>query len=132
MSHTPQVDYGGVKVVTTTVHGLPGAAPARARGLTTPVGLASNAALPLGLAPTLVLYYDAPDERDLLAGDVRICRQIDGAWTPLPSYLPAGYPFAVAPLTLETAGSLVAEGAPMRVEYYRIFWLPRSGDARAA
>jgi hypothetical protein len=74
VSHIPQVDYGGVKVVTTTVHGLSGDAPAGARGLTTPVGLAGNAALPLGLAPTLVLYYDAPDERDLLAGDVRICR----------------------------------------------------------
>ena len=30
VSHTPQVDYGGVKVVTATVHGLPGDAPARA------------------------------------------------------------------------------------------------------
>jgi len=132
VSHTPQVDYGGVKVVTTTVHGLPSAVPVGARGLTTPVGLAGNAALPLGLAPTLVLYYDAPDKRDLLAGDVRICRLIDGAWTPLPTYLPAGNPFAVAPLTLATAGSLVADGAPTRIEYYRVFWRPRSGDARTA
>jgi hypothetical protein len=88
------------------------------------------------ITPTLTLYYDAlfqlDDERELMAGDLRICRLIDGAWTPLPTYLPAGYPFAVAPLTLETAGSLVAEDAPTRVEYYRIFWLPRSGDARAA
>jgi hypothetical protein len=132
VSHTPQVDYGDVKVVTTTVHGLPGDVPAGARGLTTPVGLAGNAALPLSLAPTLVLYYDAPDERDLLAGDVRICRLIDGTWTALPTYLPAGYPFAVAPLTLETAGTLAAEGAMARVEYYRVFWLPRSRDLRAA
>jgi hypothetical protein len=132
VNHTPQVDYGAVKVVTTTVHGLAGTAPIGARGLTTAIGLASNAALPLGLAPTLVLYYDAPDERELMTGDLRICRLVDGAWTPLPTYLPGGYPFAVAPLTLETAGSLVAEGVQSRVEYYRVFWLPRSGDARAA
>lgn len=132
-SHIPQTDYGDIKVITTTIHGLRGAAPAGARGLTTAFSMAANAALPLSLTPTLVLYYDAPDERDLLAGDVRICRLLDGVWMPLPTYLPAGYPFAVAPLTLETAGSLVAEAASARVEYYRIFWLPcNGGDARAA
>jgi hypothetical protein len=107
------------------------------------VSLASNSALPMWITPTLTLYYDAlfqlDDERELMAGDLRICRLVDGAWTPLPTYLPAGYPFAVAPLTWETAGSLVAAppsigipGAPARVEYYRIFWLPRSRDLSAA
>jgi hypothetical protein len=81
------------------------------------------------IAPTLTLYYDALfrliDERELLAGDLRICRLVGGAWVPLPTYLPAGYPFAVAPLTLETAGTLVAESAQARIEYYRVLWIPR-------
>jgi hypothetical protein len=132
VSHTPQIDYSGVKVITTMIYGLRGAAPEGAHGLGTAFSMAANAALPSSLTPTLVLYYDTPDERDLLAGNVRICRLIDGVWTPLPTYLPAGYPFAVAPLTLETAGSLVAEDVPARIEYYRIFWLPRSRDMRAA
>jgi hypothetical protein len=132
----PQADYSGLKLITAVVHGLPGTPPLGARARSKAVSLASNSALPMRITPTLTLYYDAlfqlEDERELMAGDLRICRLIDGAWTPMPTYLPAGYPFAVAPLTLETAGSLVAEGARARVEYYRIFWLPRSGDAHAA
>jgi hypothetical protein len=132
----PLIDASGLKIITAVAHGLPGTPPPGARARSKAISLASNGALPARITPTLTLYYDAPfrldDERELMAGDLRICRLIDGIWTPLPTYLPAGYPFAVAPLTLETAGSLVAEDAPTRVEYYQIFWLPRSGAARAA
>ena len=50
----------------------------------------------------------------------------------LPTYLPAGYPFAVAPLNLEAAASLVAAGAATRVEYYRILWIPRANRNAAS
>ena len=75
-------------------------------------------------------YYDAlftlPDERELLLGDLRIYRLEGGAWRPVPTYLPSGYPFAVAPLNEQTGGALIAAAAEgPRVEYYRIFWTPR-------
>jgi len=129
-SKLPMSDYSGLKLITMVVHGLQGGMPADARGRSQVVSLASNAALPMRIAPTLTLYYDSlfrlADERELLAGDLRICRLVDGAWTPLPTYLPAGYPFAVAPLNLETAGTLVADSAQVRIEYYRILWIPRA------
>jgi hypothetical protein len=132
----PQAEYSGLKVITAIVHGIQGMPPAGARVRGHAVSLASNGALPLWIAPTLTLYYDPRfllfDERELVTGDLRICRLVNDVWMPQPTYLPPGYPYAIAPLTLATAGSLVAEDAPMRIEYYRVFWLPRSGDARAA
>src|SRR6266540_2925238 len=126
----PITDYSGLKLITTVIHGIARGMPAGARARSQVVSLASNAALPMRIAPTLTLYYDSlfrlADERELLAGDLRICRLVDGAWTPLPTYLPAGYPFAVAPLNLETAGTLVADSAQVRIEYYRILWIPRA------
>lgn len=120
--------YGHIKVITTIAHGMGGTPEGwRERGYA--YGVAGNAALPVELTPTLVLYYDpvGPDEEGALAdGDLRICRWIEGGWRPLPTYVPPGYRFAVTPLSRSNAGSLVApkpQGA--RVEYYRVYWVPR-------
>jgi hypothetical protein len=77
-----------------------------------------------------VIYYDAPGERELLSGDLRIYRLNGGVWTPLPTYLPPGYPFAVVPLDEQTGGALVATDAQgPRIEHYRVFWVPRALQA---
>ena len=51
----------------------------------------------------------------------------DQGWLPLPTYLPAGFRFAVAPLDASTGGSLIAASADgPRVEYYKVCWVPRA------
>jgi hypothetical protein len=127
------VDYGDLKIVTTVAHGGAAAAPPGAREQSYILSLAGNAPLPLNLAPTLVIYYDTPGERELLSGDVRIYRLAGDTWQPLPTYLPAGYPFAVIPLDAETAPGLVAAGADgPRVERYRLYWTPRPPGGSAS
>jgi hypothetical protein len=121
--------YAHVKVVATIEHGL-GGTPASWLERGYAYSLAGNDALPQELTPTLVMYYDpiAADEEAALAdGDLRICRWDAGGWTPLPTYIPPGYRFAVTPLRHDTAGSLVAPapGGP-RVEYYKVCWVPRA------
>ncbi len=122
--------YGHVKVVTTIAHGLTDTPPGgRERGYA--FSIASNQALPAELYPTLVMYYDPfSQQEEALAygGDIRICRLVHGVWMPLPSYLPLGYRFAVAPLDRETGGTLMADGSGgPRVEHYKVCWVPRAG-----
>ena len=119
-----------VKVVTTLIHGLGGAVGGRERGYA--FGIAANRPLPAEFHPTLLMYYDQPDEQDgdAPAGDggLAICRRTaDGDWEPLPTYLPPRFRFAVAPLDARTGGSLIAAGAEgPRVEYYKVCWVPRA------
>jgi hypothetical protein len=120
--------YGQVKVVTTIAHGLDGTPPSgRERGYA--YSMASNQALPAELIPTLVMYYDPfgqHEEQLLLSGDLRICRLVNGEWTPLTTYLPPGYRFAVTPLDRQNGGALVAANPNgPRVEYYKVCWVPR-------
>lgn len=118
-----------VKVVTTLLHGLDGAAGGRERGYA--FGIATNRPLPIEFHPTLLMYYDQPDEQDERApaveGRLAICRRTaDGGWEPLPTYLPPRFRFAVAPLDARTGGALIAASADgPRVEYYKICWVPR-------
>jgi hypothetical protein len=120
-----------VKVVTTVAHGLAGAAGGRERSYT--FSIAANRALPGDFHPTLILYYDQPGEQDddvpVSAGDLTIChRRSDGAWDPIPTYLPPRFRFAVAPLDEQTGGTLMAdESGEPRVEYYKVCWVPRGG-----
>ena len=121
--------YGHVKVVTTIAHGLAGTPPGgRERGY--PYSLAGNQALPPELIPTLVMYYDPfgqYEEQLQLEGDLRICRLVNGEWTPLPTYLPPGFRFAVAPLDRLNGGALTAANPNgPRVEYYKVCWVPRA------
>jgi hypothetical protein len=118
-----------VKVVTTLIHGLEGAADGHERGYA--FGIAANRPLPTELHPTLLMYYDQPDEQDgdapAGAGELAICRRTaDGVWEPLPTYLPPRFRFAVAPLDAHTGGSLIADNSDdPRVEYYKVCWVPR-------
>ena len=78
-----------------------------------------------------MLYYDVFGEEQQSvegAGDLRICRWMgDQGWIPLPTYLPSGFRFAVAPLDASTGGSLIAASAVgPRVEYYKVCWVPRT------
>lgn len=123
-------DYKNLKVVTTLVHGIPGAIPpgAQARGYA--YSLASTGAIPLELNPTLVLYFNMftpiADERE--EGDLRICRLEDQQWKIMPTYLPPSYPFAALPFIPETAAQLVEPNIQQqarRAEYYQLFWIPR-------
>lgn len=121
--------YGHVKVVTTIAHGLADTPQGgRERGYA--YSIAGNQALPPELIPTLVMYYDPfglQDEQLLFDGDLRICRLVNGEWTPLPTYLPPGYRFAVTPLDRQNGGALVAANPDgPRVEYYKVCWVPRA------
>jgi hypothetical protein len=121
--------YGHIKVVATIAHGM-GRMPVDWRERGYAYSLAGNDALPTELTPTLVMYYDplGPNEEALLQdGDLRICRWSEPAgWTPLPTYLPPAYRFAVAPLDRQTGGALVASNPNgPRVEYYKVCWVPR-------
>lgn len=119
-------DYSHIKLITTIQHNMEGTPPkAGAQPRSYAFSIAGNAKLPTELAPTLVIYFDTLDERELLQGDLRICRLENGKWKVLPTYLPPGYPFAVLPLDTRAAGSLLKEKAKQRVEYYRVFWVPR-------
>jgi hypothetical protein len=119
-----------VKVVTTVAHGLAGA-PAGGRERSYTFSIAANRTLPSEFHPTLIMYYDQPGEQDdgapASAGDLEICRRTsDGAWEPLPTYLPPRFRFAVAPLDGQTGGTLMADGSgEPRVEYYKVCWVPR-------
>lgn len=119
-----------VKVVTTLIHGLAGAAGGHERGYA--FGIAVNRSLPAELHPTLLMYYDQPDEQDgdtpAGAGDLAICRRTaDGDWERLPTYLPPRFRFAVAPLDTRTGGALIADNSDgPRVEYYKVCWVPRA------
>jgi hypothetical protein len=119
-----------VKVVTTIAHGL-GGVPDGGRERGYAFTIAANKPLPTEFHPTLILYYDQPGEHDGEApvghGDLVICRRVaDGAWQPLPTYLPPRFRFAVAPLDDATGGALIAASADgPRVEYYKVCWVPR-------
>ena len=119
-----------VKVVTSLAHGLAGA-PSGGHERSYTFSIAANRALPSQFHPTLILYYDQPGEDagngPAPAGDLAICRRTgDGAWEPLPTYLPPRFRFAVAPLDRQTGGTLMADGSSVpRVEYYKVCWLPR-------
>lgn len=124
----PNEAYGQVKVVTTLARGLAGA-PGGGRERGYAFGIASNAALPAELSPTLVLYTDPlfllDDEREAMTGALRICRWQAGAWVALPTYIPPGYPFVVIPLDGASAGALLdPTAADVRVEYYKACWIP--------
>jgi len=119
-----------IKVVTTLCHGLAGA-PAGGRERSYTFGIAANKSLPSAFHPTLIMYYDQPDEQDNDAltndGILAICRRTaNGDWTMLPTYLPPRFRFAVAPLDTNAGGSLlVASVEEPRVEYYKVCWVPR-------
>jgi hypothetical protein len=119
-----------VKVVTTLCHGLVGA-PAGGRERGYAFGIAANKQLPSAFHPTLIMYYDQPDDRDSASlasdGALAICRRTaDGGWAPLPTYLPPRFRFAVAPLDASAGGSLLAASSDEpRVEYYKVCWVPR-------
>jgi hypothetical protein len=117
------------KVVTTIARGMPHG-PIERRDRSSTFGIASNQPLPRTFNPTLMMYYDVFGERDRPldgAGELRICRWMGAqGWLPLPTYLPAGFRFAVAPLDEGTGGSLIAAGVDgPRVEYYKVCWVPR-------
>ncbi|HEU5101754.1 MAG TPA: hypothetical protein VFU22_22190 [Roseiflexaceae bacterium] len=119
-----------VKVVTALAHGLDGA-PAGGHERGYAFAIAANRPLPTEFHPTLILYYDQPDEQDGEAqqgdGDLVICRRTaDGGWASLPTYLPPRFRFAVAPLDERAGESLIAASAAgPRVEYYKVCWVPR-------
>jgi hypothetical protein len=117
--------YSQVKMITTISHGVHGVLPPGARPRSQACSITSNEPLPLHLRPTLIMYYDSRDERDLLTGDLLICRLENGVWTPLPTYLPPGRPFAVAPLNDGTAGSLSPYRGEPRAEFFMVCWAPR-------
>jgi len=121
-------DYSRIKVVTTLHCGARGRFPhPAARPLGESASLGANAALPAHLSPTLLLRYEQPGERELLSGDVLVCRLVDGVWSAMPTYLRPGATVAAMPMTAATAGSLLAEHTTeLRVERFQTFWVPRS------
>ncbi|HEX6738994.1 MAG TPA: hypothetical protein VF310_12015, partial [Vicinamibacteria bacterium] len=141
-------DTGGisqVKVITTIDNGAQGAPPEdQARPWSYPFTLASNARLPTEFCPTLIVQFATPEERDLLTGDLLICRLVeregDPRWVAQPTYLPAGATFAATPLAKldeaaaeQPGGSLIAREQPEtgRVERYQLWWVPRQPGAGA-
>jgi hypothetical protein len=118
-----------IKMVTTMARGLP-EGPTRWRDRSATFGIASNQPLPPSFTPTLMLYYDVFGEQEPAStdgGDLLICRWTDGAWRTLPTYLPPGFRFAVAPLDLQAGGTLInPEAKGPRVEYYKVCWVPRA------
>ena len=117
-------DYSAIRAVTTLLHGLPNALPGGAEARSYGFSLASNAALPVELNPTLVMYFDVDAARD--GGELIIHRQAaDGSWQAMPSYQPAGSSFIAMPLQRETGQALVSlQAGGLRVERYRMFWVP--------
>jgi hypothetical protein len=118
-----------IKVVTTTVRGMP-QGPEASLDRSATFGIASNQPLPPSFTPTLMLYYDVFGEQapaDATQGNLLICHWTKGAWKAVPTYLPPGFRFAVAPLDLEAGGTLIDPAATeLRVEYYKVCWVPRA------
>jgi len=117
------------KVVTGIARGL-GGAPEGGHERGAAFSIATNQPLPRRFNPTLIMYYDPSSEAEQAqesAGDVRICRWSgDDGWVALPTYVPPGFRFVVAPLDKQSGGALIdalAEGP--RVEYYKACWVPR-------
>jgi len=138
----PDQLYDTVKVVTTRVAGVPYMATLRSqtRILSAAYSLASNAALPSELHPTLILYYNLPEEllnlASLMQGDIAVYR-LDGAtWQKQPHvFVPItrGSLFVAMPLYSQSeqhpGGSLVqdeAETPGQRIESYVVCWSPHS------
>jgi hypothetical protein len=119
-----------IKVVTGIARGM-GGAPKDGHERGAAFSIASNQPLPRRFNPTLIMYYDPSSEAEqaqLSAGDVRICRWAGQAgWVALPTYVPPGFRFVVAPLDTETGGALIDSHAKgPRVEYYKVCWVPRA------
>jgi hypothetical protein len=117
-------EYSRVKVVTTTNNAAYATRPNLSwRSYSYPFTLASNGPLPLECVPTLVVRHEQPGERELLTGDLLVCRLQNDQWMAQPTYLPGGAPFVAMPLTETTAANLFNDQGG--VEYYQVFWLPR-------
>jgi hypothetical protein len=119
-----------IKVVTGVARGLVGA-PEGGHERGAAFSIASNQPLPRRFNPTLIMYYDPSSEAEqaqLSAGDVRICRWSgDAGWVALPTYVPPGFRFVVAPLDKAAGAALIdplAQGP--RVEYFKVCWVPRA------
>jgi hypothetical protein len=119
------------KVVTSIVYGFPERTSAGTKQADRSYifSIASNNALP-PFNPTLLLYYDPISETEqytLPEGDLRICRWIDGkGWTPIPTYIPVGFRFAIAPLDQTSGGILIDTNMAQpeaRIEYYKVAWV---------
>lgn len=115
-----------IKVVTMLAHGL-GGPPAGWRERSYTFAVSSNHALPQRFNPTLSIYFDVFDPlySSGAAGGLRIARWTSAGWVAVPTYIPPGFRFAIAPLDAHAGGSLIelAASAP-RVEYYRVCWVP--------
>lgn len=119
-------DYSAIRAVTTLLHGLPNTLPGGGEARGYGFSIASNAALPLELNPTVVLYFDVDAPQD--GGDLIVYRHAaDGSWQPMPSYQPSGSSFIAMPLQRETGQALVnLQVAGPRIERYRLFWTPQA------
>lgn len=115
-----------IKVVTMLVHGLSDL-PAGWRARSGTFAISTNQPLPTRFSPTLTLYYDAFGDELGAGGDTRICRLTDKGWAALPTYLPGGFRFALAPLGAGPGGPLIDPAAHSpRVEYFQVCWVPRA------
>lgn len=134
----PDSEPNDIKVVTTMIHSpsfsTPNAAEQLERSYT--FGVASNQPLPLDLNPSLLMYYDRLSEQELLtipSGELRICRWSNNqGWVAIPSYIPEGFRFAIAPLNEESGGRLISPlllEHEARVEYYKVCWIVDSQQA---
>lgn len=123
-----EADYDLRIVTTRNYAGFEQGRPGEARSYL--FSVASN--LPIDYAhyrPTIILYYDSgalDDDKDLQI--FRYDTQL-GEWQPVSTYLPGGGFYAAAALDAASAPCLVAQYPPggVRVEYYRLFALPRAG-----
>jgi hypothetical protein len=122
-------DYSTIRAVTTLLHGLPHTLPGGAEARGYGFSIASNAALPVELNPTVVLYFDVDAPQD--GGALIVCRQAaDGSWQAMPSYQPSGSSFIAMPLRRETGQALVSlQATGPRVERYRLFWAPQAAQS---
>ena len=118
-------DYSAIRAVTTLLHGLPNTLPGGAEARGYGFSIASNAALPVELNPTIVLYFDVDAPQD--GGTLIVYRQLaDGSWQAMPSYQPSGSSFIAMPLRRETGQALVnLQATGPRIERYRLFWTPQ-------
>jgi hypothetical protein len=134
--------YRQIKIVTTRIAGIPYIAtlPPQTHILSAAYSVASNAALPAELDPTLILYYSLPEELMNLAslnqGEVLVYRLAGSTWIKQ-SYVFApitrGSLFVAMPLydRLEhhAGGSLVQDETDpplQRTEVYAVCWSPHT------